>query len=235
MVTPQEASRRRRIVYHASRSRLPDEMVNAAVKLCDREFQAIPVFSIQKFLTRLTEAVGTPPKPGELFAAMNRLRVITDLDEIGPDPVGPLPVAKVQTAVAEPSPTRGRPSEPPSRDSRIDSWPASFTALLSGLLAELQHLGPDMPAAARAGFALQLQKVDLSPAGYAELNSWADEKLCTFTNRITSADMHAGVHALYVWSCEELGPIETDRLFSAVIRDVSQYPGAAQFPPRNLL
>ncbi len=209
-------------------------MVNAAVKLCDREFQAIPVFSVQKFLSRLTETVGAPPKPGELFAAMNRLRVLADLDAIGPDPVAPLP-AKVQQEYAAAVPARGMTTQALAPDARIDSWASAFTAFLAGLLSELRRLGPDLPAAARAGVAMRLQKVDLGPGGYAELNAWADDKSDVFTNRITSADMHTGLHAFYIWVCEELGPVETDRLFGAVIRDVSQLPGAAQFPPRNLL
>ncbi|MCE9563670.1 MAG: hypothetical protein K8U57_16640 [Planctomycetes bacterium] len=234
MVTPQEASRRRRIVYHASRTRLPDDMVNAAVKLCDREFQAIPVFSVQKFLTRLTETVGPPPKPGELFAAMNRLRVLADLDEIGPDPAAPAPTRGGAEALVT-APTRARTTQAPAPEARIDSWASAFGALLAGLLAELRRLGPDLPAAARAGVAMRLQKVDLDPGSYAELNAWADEKSNTFTSRITPADMHTALHAAYVWVCEELGPVETDRLFGAVIRDVSQFPGAVQFPPRNLM
>jgi len=215
-------------------------MVSAAVRLCDREFQALPVFSVQKFLSRLTEAVGPPPKPGELFAAMNRLRVVTDLEEIGPDPVGPTTPAKSQPAPAStpaPAPMRTRPPSSPSLslDVHIDSWPAAFGALLAGLLLELQRLGPDLPAAAREGVALRLQKVDLGPHGYAEMNAWADEKLTVFTTKITMADMHTALHEFYVWLCEELGPIETDRLFGAVIRDVSALPGAVQFPPRNLM
>jgi hypothetical protein len=82
---------------------------------------------------------------------------------------------------------------------------------------------------------MRLQKLDLGPAGYAELNAWADETLTDFTGRITPADMHAALHEFYLWVCEELGPVETDRMFGAVIRDVSLLPGAAQFPPRNLL
>lgn len=232
MTPQQEASRRRRIVYHAARTRLPDEMVSAAVKLCDREFQALPVFSVQKFISRLTEAVGPPPKPGELFTAMNRLRVVTDLDAIGPDPFGSAPVAQAQPA-PEPQP-RFRPSAAVP-GGRIESWAAAFTAFVNGIVDELGRLGPDLPAAARSGVALRLQKVDLGPNGYAELNAWADGKSAPFTDRLSTKDMHAGLHELYLWVCEELGPVETDRLFGTVLREVSALPGAAQFPPRSLM
>ncbi|WP_439630695.1 hypothetical protein [Gemmata sp.] len=235
MTTQQEASRRRRIVYHAARNRLPDDMVSAAVRLCDREFQALPVFSVQKFISRLTEAVGPPPKPGELFTAMNRLRVVTDLDAIGPDPVGgAAPGAPQQPAHEPAAPPRFRPAAP-AASGRIDSWAAAFTAFMNGIVGELRHLGPDLPAAARAGVALRLQKADLGPNGYAELNAWADGQAAAFTDRLSIKDMHAGLHELYLWACEELGPVETDRVFGAVLREVSQLPGAAQFPPRSLM
>ncbi|VTT97773.1 Uncharacterized protein OS=Candidatus Entotheonella sp. TSY1 GN=ETSY1_39595 PE=4 SV=1 [Gemmataceae bacterium] len=234
MTPQQEASRRRRIVYHAARNRLPDEMVSAAVKLCDREFQALPVFSVQKFISRLTEAVGPPPKPGELFTAMNRLRVVADLDAIGPDPVGGAAPATTAPPAPEPAP-RFRPAAPASGSGRIDSWAAAFTALMNGVLGELRHLGPDLPDAARAGVALRVQKADLGPQGYAELNAWADGQVAAFTDRLSTKDMHAGLHELYLWVCEELGPVECDRVFGAVLREVSALPGAAQFPPRSLM
>jgi len=209
-------------------------MVSAAVKLCDREFQAIPVFSVQKFLSRLTETVGAPPKPGELFAAMNRLRVITDIEAIGPDPVTPTPQLQVKAGYAESVPTRTRGRETPAYDFQIDSWASVFSAILTGILSELRRLGSDMPAEARAGVAMRLQRVDLAPGSYSEMNAWADGVSDGFTDQFTPDDMHKSLHEFYQWVCEELGPVETDRLFGTVIRDVSQYPGAAQFPPRNL-
>ncbi|MFO0823881.1 MAG: hypothetical protein U0792_12360 [Gemmataceae bacterium] len=235
MTTPQEASRRRRIVYHAALTRLPNDMVSAAVRLCDREFQAAPVFSVQKFLTRLTEALGPPPKPGELFAAMNRLRVVTDLDAIGPDPIGGETAAKSPPSTSQLSPVQVRPPSTPAFELRLDSWPALFGAFLNRLLTELDRLRSDLPALAREGVGLRLQRVDLGPQSYQELNAWVDGQASSFTNKVALADMRTALHEFYVWLCEELGPIECDRLFGGVIRELSTLPGAVQFPPRSLL
>lgn len=231
-----EASRRRRIVYHATAGRLAADEVAAAVKLCDREFQNTPVFSVRQFLSRFSQVVGEPANSGELFAAMNRLRIINDLEAIGPDPVGPTVTATAERPDRrEAAPSRAERAAAPKASSRIEGWADTFNALLSALLAELRRLSPTLPDDIRGAIVGATQGAGLNFDSATQLTAWASGESDVFTDRTTPQEMHAILHALYMWTCEELGPVETDRLFGAVLREVSQHPGAAQFPPRSLM
>jgi hypothetical protein len=47
--------------------------------------------------------------------------------------------------------------------------------------------------------------------------------------------LHAGLHAMYVWACEEVGPVLADKLFARAVKAVEVQAGAAQYPPQALL
>ena len=48
-------------------------------------------------------------------------------------------------------------------------------------------------------------------------------------------DMRTVVHSIYVWCCEALGPVETDRVFAETVEETSALPVARHFAPSTLL
>lgn len=52
---------------------------------------------------------------------------------------------------------------------------------------------------------------------------------------ISTDDMRTVVHTIYVWCCEALGPVETDRVFADTVEATSGLPEARRFAPSELL
>lgn len=48
-------------------------------------------------------------------------------------------------------------------------------------------------------------------------------------------DMRTVVHSIYIWCCEALGPVETDRVFAETVEETSSLPVARRFAPSSLL
>ncbi len=239
MLDPLEASRRRRIVYHGLRGRLTDPEVAAAVRLCDREFTAEPVFSVQKFVARLAQVVGPARNTGELFASLTRLRMVANTDAIGPDPSAgearDAGHARQDTGrgtrdTGSNGNGHGRPVAASS-----EGWPEVFAAVVEEVARGLTRVNPRVADAAFAFLGERLPRLKLTPGGQAEVAAWAANRTAAFTARTAKPDMHAVIHALYVWTCQEVGPIDADKLFARAVREADRVPSAAQCPPQGLL
>ena len=137
-----------------------------------------------------------------------------------------------------------RADAPASRAAPRDSASAGdgsvvFRAMLSGLAGRLRSLlGPN------AG---QFELEWCEAFSSAKLQSATREIVERWCRTATSGndagidgdipveDMRAVVHSIYVWCCEALGPVETDRLFAETVEEASSLPVARRFAPSALL
>jgi hypothetical protein len=45
-------------------------------------------------------------------------------------------------------------------------------------------------------------------------------------------EMQAFLHSIYIWCCEEFGPVNCDRLFGRVLKEIENHPDAVNHPPQ---
>jgi len=141
-----------------------------------------------------------------------------------PTPVAPPPFVLEQAADTT--------AEPPSDQFVV------FSALLTHLveqfaneqntdLADLsRHLLASLPAARLGKQAQQILSTccaTLENGGVGSVKTGVSVK-----------EMTAFLDLIYVWTCEALGPVLTDRLFATAIRHCESLPEARRFPPRRL-
>ena len=234
MLTVEDLTRRRRMVAHALREHLPGPVVLAAVRLCDDEFSRDPAFSLVKFLDRLTAADGSVAavRP-TLFVSLQKARMLS------PDALGADPLPKRARAAPAPPPAPARAAAdappPPRAAPAAGGWDGVFNALLESLMSSLRRHHFALPAQALGHLSAEADGLGLSPAAGQELNAWLKSGAPSFTPRTTRREMHLVVHAFYLWACEALGPVGTDRLLTAAVREAEAHPAATRHPPQSLL
>lgn len=114
-----------------------------------------------------------------------------------------------------------------------------FRAMLGGIVDRLRaHLGPDAKGVESEWSALFKGK-RLANATKQAIERWCQASSrgsnATLNEDITTEDMKTVVHAIYVWCCETLGPVEADRMFSDTVEEAAVLPEARRFAPTRLL
>jgi|GEM_PF-6065881 len=237
-----EASRRRRLVYHGIRPHLGEKTARKAVALCESEFPPSEPFSVR----RLLEKVGTvdpevPKRFGELFTALITLQT-KDGDAIGPDPGSPATPAsspaRPSGSVARPAAVAPRPAAAPvtavARPA-MTGWAVVFSKLVGEVDGQLIALSPVNAGRLRAFVQAAIPKVGLSTSARDEMVRWCGNLRHVVGPGLTADEMHKILHQMYLWTLDAIGPVDADRLFGRAIRESERLPEAALFPPRSLL
>lgn len=69
-----------------------------------------------------------------------------------------------------------------------------------------------------------------------EIHRWVEsEGRYKITGGLSPAQLSEFVHEIYIWCCEEVGPVDTDKMFGAATRAAEELPESGRFSPRQLL
>jgi len=248
-----EASRRRRLVYHGIRPHLGEETARKAVELCESEFPPSEPFSVR----RLLEKAGTtnpevPKRFGELFTALITLQT-KDGDDIGPDPgspasAAPAPnpvrptgsIARPPAVIPRPAPV-STPAQPRAMPAiatpkpALSGWGVVFSKLVEQIDTQLIALSPANSGKLRSFLRDAVPKVSLSSVAREEMLRWCGNPKHLVGPGLTPDEMHKLLHQMYLWTLEAVGPVDADKLFGRAIRECERLPEATLFPPRSLL
>jgi hypothetical protein len=212
------------------------------VRLCEEEFVPPQPFSVHKFLKRLCEL--EPEVQAQQGPAFRTMLVLgtKDADAIGPDPLQASPAPAARPAPSRPVSLAGLGAPAPvtaqaaSAASGLEGWLKVFNALMSELLFLLLSQDQRRLPLIQAHFRREQERLSLSSGGLEELTRWcAAREEQPFRNGLAREDMSRILHALYVWTCEAIGPSETDQLFGQALSVAEQLPEASRYPPRRLL
>jgi len=112
-------------------------------------------------------------------------------------------------------------------------WAETFNRLLNALIASLNQIAP--AAAARALECLNHGLPGLKPTTLMHLDEFVRYGTANFTNETNKTEMQAIFHSIYLWLCEEYGPVTADRLCQRAIRTTESEANSLNYPPRALL
>ena len=236
-MSPEEATKRRRVVYHALRQFVPDAAAREALELLDEApFSNGSVLVASEFVRVASRRIAGIENEPRLFFAMAKL-MGKRAEDIGPDPLfaSPAPAASQVAAAAAVSAAavaveRSSPEPQPVPEPSADPAHRVFNAVMTALAERVD--------ASRAAAAV------VAGLAYSPLSAWAQNSLRRWaedptrrplTDGFSPQEMSWAVHELYVWSCNELGPALADRALGQALRQAEALPEAFRFSPRNLL
>lgn len=213
------ADLRRSSVLGALSGFLNAQELALAMSIYDQEFAHQQFFLAAKYLERLALSVGLGDRQRRVFASLNSALTHTAFVR-DPRPASPSePASSVALAAVQLSPAL-----------------LVFGALCERVSQRLLGLYPATQIGWPAALREHIAQMRVDDAVSQQLRHWADDpferRLQVNLNEQTLSEL---VHALYLWSCDEIGPVKTDQIFSHIVRELEQMPEAAQFSPRRLM
>lgn len=233
MVDQHEASRRRRIVAQGLKPHVSAATLQAAVKLCDKEFQGDGVFSVQRFLDRLAQLdTDVSAHKGVLFKSLINLRQV-DPTQLGPDPLegnGVRPPSTREMTISAMASANGKAAV-------AAGWSRMFQMLLKTYIGLLRNQDESRLASLATSLTESLDELKLSASSVLGLRSWIGSKFGTILNAVPMNidEMQRLLHAIYVWCCEEFGPVASDRMMGRALKECESLPEAAHYPPQTFM
>ncbi len=215
---------RRRRLRLSLESLLPPDQLWHALWVWEREFATTSPFDISGYANRIASELGIPESSKALLDQITR-GIQAPADGLPADPIAEMQRHAFQPLSAAPSPPMGSaaptiPLSPPE---------AVFNRFLETLLASLGKrvvgVGPDGPRD-------QVAALVRSVGGRAP--GWIEDPQAKLTG-LSPSQMSTVINGLYVWTCEELGPVAADPLFGSAVRSTEEMPEAANFSPRQFL
>ena len=213
------ADLRRSSVLDALTTLLSAYELALAMSIYDQEFAHQQFFLAAKYLERLSLSVGLGDRQRRVFASLN--------------------TALTHTAfVREPRAASLREPAGSTGQTTVQLLPALlvFGALCERVSQRLLGLYPATRSGWPAALRAHIEEMRVDEAVSEQLRHWADDpferRLQVNLNEQILSEL---VHVLYLWSCNEIGPVKTDQIFAHIIRELQQMPEAAQFSPRRLM
>lgn len=213
------ADLRRSSLLGALTTLLSAQELALAMSIYDQEFAHQQFFLAAKYLERLSLSVGLGDRQRRVFASLNS--------------------ALAHTAfVREPRAASPRALEGGAEQSVLQLSPALvvFGALCERVTQRLLGIYPATQSGWPAALRAHIGEMRVDDAVSQQLRHWADDpfdrRLQVNLNEQTLSEL---VHVLYLWSCDEIGPVKTDQIFAYIVRELEQMPEAAQFSPRRLM
>ncbi len=225
IIAPQEASRRRRLVYASCQGVLSEKDSLTMVALCDSNFSQVETFTPFRFFKEAQTRFNlSATLVKTLMQRFNESQQIS-LDQL----VDPTP-----SAMSASMPAGGPGSIAGYNDGTKTAEQIVFEQLVARLFSYLQlQQQPNvknylsgvlskskMPQAAKTVLVDSLQVGVFSPSA----------------QKLASPEMIAVLDVLYSSYCELYGPVQADQIFSSIMSEVEMnVPEARQYSPRQFL
>jgi hypothetical protein len=250
---------RRRAIELAFNDHLKADELAAALKLYDAEFAHVDFFLSRNFITRLGQLINVAAVQAKLFVSLHKTLFETGkgamrapASSIGGSPPPPelrsIGGGFELTGTAAPTPAAAPRHAPVAAVPLVQPSPARpaarqtagpeltvFNALMERLLSRFTQHDPATLNALIRHLLAAIARMRVTEAESRDLREWVQDPLSRrLMTPIGESAMQACVHESYVWACDELGPVKSDRIFAGSVREVEQMSEALVFSPRRL-
>lgn len=248
-ISPQESSRRRRIVFATCMGVLSEQESLSVVRLCDQQFGGAERLLPFRLFRAAQMILNFSPDVSRTLVRRFNEKELLPSTALGPDPVeanGNLSAPSEQPyndgntiAINEPVPIaiKRHKAAAPQTLSTVEKTARDivFEFVIGKLLSRLN-----------AGNRPEIQKYLLDSVGQADLNAqtrvmlsgWikGDMNATSDMTPVRPEDMSLVFDLIYSWYCEIFGPVRTDKTIAEIINQAEALlPEAAEFSPRRLL
>lgn len=209
-----ELSRRRRAIYTALLKCYDIKHAVLGVELWHREFSNKPLFALQPYITRLFEIIDKEVSRAELQ------RYIISALSMDNNSLEQDPFAYDSDAFKEVT----------ASDIAHDA----FIHLMDHLVTGFKNNYPEAELKIKVSLLEKIYTTELSRENLEKMKLWlSGNGQLTLDRTLTLTQMQRIFHYLYLISCEELGPVPTDKLVTEIVQELEQLPESLEFSPKN--
>lgn len=228
-VNEHERSARRRLVFTAMNGNATPNAIESALETLDSEFGDVEEIRFNRFVRRLQETLDSTE--ANLNAVLGQIMTLRQKspEELGPDPRGG---SRIQA-----SDSTLRQAKPQAQNAvKREGLHHVFATMVESFVSHLQNLGNGSDRHLLEAL-LQSPEVErLSPRVANAIQHWAQSPgTGTLNIQGTIDEYRTVIHAIYLWLCQKLGPVDADRLLSNVVRAAETLPEAVTNSPRQML
>ncbi|MEQ1668642.1 MAG: hypothetical protein ABL868_09330 [Sulfuriferula sp.] len=223
-----ELVRRRRAIYTGLRPYLPEHLLLQAVTIWQEKYVSKPMFALNKFLFEICDAPALAAQRGDIHRSLME-SLWADESTLEPDPL----ICTVDNAAA-PIFTH-QSSSPHSMTGRLPSTQL-FDVLCTAFFEMLSNEKSGADSKVRnALMQCFTEMLDVHSDVASRLNNWVLGVQPVLEDGLTEKDMQTLLHAVYVKTCDVVGPVKSDTLLSRALLKAEAMPAAKLFDVRRLL
>ncbi len=217
------ASKRRAIVYFTLKSFFPKEWCMQALWILEDKFPTSKPFSVLAFIDEIGTVINVGSSRANLSGALTKLLYSSSTTTYSD------PWEEMQSFV--------RPSslnENLTQQAELTDAMVVFNFMLNGLFLGIRNLEYNKEKSMCELLMRQIPTMGLGIENSTQLMAWCKNAPKQTIERIKpESAMTKVIHAIYLWSCEYLGPIQADKLFAYVVREAETLAEAKSFSPRS--
>lgn len=232
-ITPQEASKRRRLVYASCQGVLSEKDSMTMVQLCDSHFAQVETFTPFRFFkeaqTRFNLSAPLVKTLMQRFTESQKIAI-----EQLADPSSGMSAGAMTAMPGVPSvPSPSMPAPSGDVNAGKSAQQVVFESLVAKLFSYLRI--PETPNV-RNYLADVVASSKLAAPAKDLLTQSVQTGSLVSQQALKAPDMASVIDIMYSCYCELYGPVQADRIFSSIVSEVEMtVPHARQFSPREFL
>jgi len=227
-VDQQEQLRRQRIVTHCLRPHLSPAELTAALKVWEKDYGHNRDFAWAQYLGVVETNLDDERKLAiRILFQENMFKSLQDLGQEPPEHFSDKSIGAKDTPFAT------------SDLEKLAAALAGFNAIIGGVVEQVSRQKGGAVGRLRSSLKVNLPSLLGGAQKARQISEWCDTwghgRPVPCKTSIVISEMSTIIHSIYTWSCEEYGPVATDRLFGQVIREAENISESSTFSPRKLL
>ena len=217
MISEEERSYRRRLVYNAMPDGVSETTVQKSLTVLEREFSDVSEIKYSDFVQRLQRNLDRAEL--NIGTLLGRIMTLKDkpATELRPEPNS----AALRSAVAEALPLDGRLKV--------------FNTMLATIADDLARRGADKVADFRTYWIENASSQGFTDECETSLVAWAQNPGAVPRVGGTNKELAKLVNAAFVWLCNKFGPVEGDKFLHRAVAAAERLPESFDCSPRVFL
>lgn len=228
-------SQRRRAIHMGLKQYLQGDDLLNAMCIWQQDYARLPKFAITNFVRRITDETRQDNMRAAIHLSVTS-SLMLDEDNLGPDPFPDMRrylTERVGAAEAEEM-LGGGSSLLDDGAEQTDSVKV-FELLMQTLLEKINRVNPNAGRELRATLLRTLADMSLNDTTLEAATSWSQLKTKHLRAQLEPLELQELLHAVYITSCDLLGPVRTDRLLTESLEIAEASAAGSNFSPRELL
>lgn len=215
-----EMARRRKAIYNGLCACLQQEEAIKATEIWMQEFSTKPLYALQPFLSRIIEGLNINVPRGTIQQKiLNSLLNETTTQEDPPKRTK-LPEFKKEN--------KKTPAE-------VNASHKVFTYFIDYFLAALFKSDSASELPIKIYVFDNAHSIGVSGQSLDRMKQWLSENgQVSLISEMTKEQMQGLFHLFYISSCENIGPVNTDRLIAESVKIVEQLPESSEFSIKDI-
>lgn len=228
-MTEKSLTKRRRIVYSALARYFKEDRLFQALWLWEQNYGTTNSLEVRKFVSEIVNGEDSTELKSNIYKSLTKATYFSVDTDLLPDPYEEMQRYRESVGNAF-----------NYTNSFVNNIPVSFATVvfeqvLRTFLSQIRRTSELNYESILRQFRIALAKLDGEATHKLEVRNWLDNKISSLKLHYSENFMRNLINELYVICCERHGPIISDKLLAASIKNTADIEEARFFDPKRLL